>query len=289
MHKIPSPPQAFFDESGVNADDRVWDYGRACYALALSRGVPADMVLVPREPTPEMQRAYFDSIDKHLDAVAKSPFFGRHDNHRVAYRAMLAAAPAAAGAQGEDAVLFENVRGHVISELNKIARRIANVSPNVSEEVEQLAAMLVVGATEPLTPPAPQPAAADGGVRERAREIAGIITRNVCETDPADPDRPDTVSVRHGDLLLIAETAISAALSSHRQAGDGWLPIESAPKKGRVMLYDADRIPSILIAHWRHGAWWGDMTNSGRSIVWREATHWRPLPAPPAARSGGGG
>lgn len=74
-----------------------------------------------------------------------------------------------------------------------------------------------------------------------------------------------------------------------RQEGEGWLPIESAPKKGRVMLYDADRIPSILIAHWRHGAWWGDMTNSGRSIVWRDATHWRTLPAPPAARSGGGG
>lgn len=74
-----------------------------------------------------------------------------------------------------------------------------------------------------------------------------------------------------------------------RQEGEDWLPIESAPKKGRVMLYDADRIPSILIAHWRHGAWWGDMTNSGRSIVWRDATHWRTLPAPPAARSGGGG
>ena len=34
---MPTVPQAFFDEFGVNADDRVMDYGRACYAAALSQ------------------------------------------------------------------------------------------------------------------------------------------------------------------------------------------------------------------------------------------------------------
>ena len=36
---MPTVPQAFFDEFGVNADDRVMDYGRACYeaGLILSR------------------------------------------------------------------------------------------------------------------------------------------------------------------------------------------------------------------------------------------------------------
>lgn len=34
--RMPTVPQAFFDEFGVNADDRVMDYGRACYEAALA-------------------------------------------------------------------------------------------------------------------------------------------------------------------------------------------------------------------------------------------------------------
>lgn len=49
--------------------------------------------LVPLEITPEMQRAYFDVIDKNMHRVETDPRFGRHDSNREAYRAMLAAAP----------------------------------------------------------------------------------------------------------------------------------------------------------------------------------------------------
>lgn len=35
---MPTVPQAFFDEFGVNADDRVMDYGRACYEAGLNAG-----------------------------------------------------------------------------------------------------------------------------------------------------------------------------------------------------------------------------------------------------------
>ena len=52
---MPTVPQAFFDEFGVNADDRVMDYGRACYAAALSQtaGVvkPLPMDTAPRDGT----------------------------------------------------------------------------------------------------------------------------------------------------------------------------------------------------------------------------------------------
>ena len=55
---MPTVPQAFFDEFGVNADDRVMDYGRACYAAALSQtagvpeaGVQEGWVLVPAHGT----------------------------------------------------------------------------------------------------------------------------------------------------------------------------------------------------------------------------------------------
>lgn len=69
-------------------------------ALSQTAGVAEGWKLVPMEPTREMQKAYFESIDKHLERAMTSPFFGRFDNHRLAYRAMLAAAPAASG--GED-------------------------------------------------------------------------------------------------------------------------------------------------------------------------------------------
>src|SRR5882724_5000998 len=51
----------------------------------------ADSVPVPKEPTLEMQKAYFDSIDQHMHRVETDPYFGRFDNHRLAYRAMLLA------------------------------------------------------------------------------------------------------------------------------------------------------------------------------------------------------
>lgn len=64
-----------------------------------------------------------------------------------------------------------------------------------------------------------------------------------------------------------------------------WQPIDSAPRDGTyVLLYD-DRflhsVDSYLIARYEHGDWWGRPTKSGISHLWREATHWQHLPAPP--------
>lgn len=49
--------------------------------------------MVPVEITPEMQRAYFNVIDRNLKRVETDPGFGRHSSNAQAYRAMLAAAP----------------------------------------------------------------------------------------------------------------------------------------------------------------------------------------------------
>ena len=92
---MPTVPQAFFDEFGVNADDRVMDYGRACYAAALSQtaGVPDGWKLVPVEPTDEM-------IDAAWECDSATDYVGEHKRiHSAAdaYRAMLAAAPDASG------------------------------------------------------------------------------------------------------------------------------------------------------------------------------------------------
>lgn len=85
---LPTVPQAFFDEFGVNADDRVMDYGQACYdAGALS--ADGDFVMVPREATEAMVAAGNEASDWHI-----------RDADDV-YRAMLSAAPQQTGQEGE--------------------------------------------------------------------------------------------------------------------------------------------------------------------------------------------
>ena len=78
------------------------------------------------------------------------------------------------------------------------------------------------------------------------------------------------------ELSAIREAA--AALSVR-----GWQDIASAPKDGTfVLVTDARHPPCHLIARFKHNTWWGQQTQTGRAIVWREATHWQPLPEPPA-------
>ena len=64
---------------------------------AASRGepvaIPAGWKLVPLTPTLDMQRAYFDEVDRNMTRVENDYTFGRFDNNRLAYRAMLIAAP----------------------------------------------------------------------------------------------------------------------------------------------------------------------------------------------------
>src|SRR5688572_5585834 len=139
-HGLPELPEPLI--SGGNDNSRP-DLGRGCTgytadqvqqyakdyaaALALSRGVPADMVLVPREPTDAMVdagrvavmaldccgpkwtvRKHYEASgadpsgipDELLDAICPMP---KADRAELVYCAMIKAGRAAAGAQGEDA------------------------------------------------------------------------------------------------------------------------------------------------------------------------------------------
>lgn len=51
--------------------------------------------------------------------------------------------------------------------------------------------------------------AAQGAVREPGLSAAALIVRDVCESDPADPDDPNTVCVNVDDLLMFAQERIS--------------------------------------------------------------------------------
>ena len=67
-------------------------------------------------------------------------------------------------------------------------------------------------------------AEARGAERERARvdakAIAHDVVQSVCETDPADPENPNTVLVAMQDLYDIVQAEIDAALSRHADQGD---------------------------------------------------------------------
>jgi hypothetical protein len=64
------------------------------YAALSAAPVSApDGVVVPREITLEMQKAYFDVIDRNMERVQNDLRFGRFDSNKQAYQAMIAAAP----------------------------------------------------------------------------------------------------------------------------------------------------------------------------------------------------
>ena len=61
------------------------------------RHAPEGWQMVPRAPTLEMQKAYFESIDENMQRVQTDLRFGRFDNQRLGYQRMLAAAPKPGG------------------------------------------------------------------------------------------------------------------------------------------------------------------------------------------------
>jgi len=91
------------------------------------------------------------------------------------------------------------------------------------------------------------------------------------------------------DCEDIARAAVTAYLA---EAGDGWMPIETAPKDGtRVLLYPG----GAFTARWSEECQFGQFKTAPGwqifecedpyySVAEDEPTHWRPLPAPPAAQ-----
>lgn len=71
--------------------------------------------------------------------------------------------------------------------------------------------------------------------------------------------------------------------------GDGWMPIESAPKDGTNILAGVAGVPrSVGEMFWWSGGWrtW-DGENHTRTVAYPNV--WQPLPAPPRALDAGGG
>lgn len=105
----------------------------------------------------------------------------------------------------------------------------------------------------------------------------------VCEGTNCDDDTNGhnltCIVALHNSYLDLSATI--KALRAERE----WQPIETAPKDGTTFL--AYRSGIIMMAQWRksHN---GHMANGGEGWFypsWNPATHWMPLPAPPAIRA----
>lgn len=71
--------------------------------------------------------------------------------------------------------------------------------------------------------------------------------------------------------------------------GSGWMPIETAPKRGEVLIY-AEETGEQFVAFWGTSiedgeTAWCFARGSGVSFIVRDPTHWMPLPTPPAGEA----
>lgn len=213
--------------------------------------VESEYVLVPREPTPEMQRVYFTSIDANMHRVENDVKFGRYENMRIAYRAMIAAAPApnpSPAAKGGEAVrplkaigeeaeryrasrgpewckIFDTLRDYRMSNmawedgepgypLVDLMSRVGDTVTIADGEWEMVALADEIGLA--LATPSPQPANA---VREKLKQIIA--------KDRSGPElyeqRPDGVyqciGNADGECAMIARSALAALASDPAPAG----------------------------------------------------------------------
>ncbi len=145
-----------------------------------------------------------------------------------------------------------------------------------------------------------QPSAGRAAVLEEAAKLADRGNAAWLEKRDVTANKKEA---RDYETMAIACSHVAAAiraLSSHPQAdkpiddgaqGEGWLPIESAPRDGTAVLvhFLPNEVPSlnplICAAYWQKSdglmkpGYWRVFHSVGPSFT---ATHWRPLPTPPA-------
>jgi hypothetical protein len=90
------------------------------------------------------------------------------------------------------------------------------------------------------------------------------------------------------EAVDLIDTVVARVIDAapHAEAGDGWRDIETAPKDGTEILayFDKSRFYFILS--------WGQSMMPDKHFAWVDddgvpngiPSHWRPLPAPPAAQ-----
>jgi hypothetical protein len=80
------------------------------------------------------------------------------------------------------------------------------------------------------------------------------------------------------EAVDLIDTVVARLTPAPAEAGEGWMPIESAPKDGTVVIATDGK--AVQESYFSGTAW---RASSRQSELWSSPTHWRPLPAPPAA------
>ncbi|MBE0561823.1 MAG: hypothetical protein IH622_13555 [Ochrobactrum anthropi] len=177
-----------------------------------------------------------------------------------------------------------------------------------SEEAAKAAAQAdyqarILSALEPSAPDIGKPITAPSAARELALEEAAQAAENaMLEYNLSEcAGLADWAAFEVGqESGLVHAAAAIRSLSSpdHADAGkvegDGWLPIESAPRDGTSILavcagvHERTGIPFIPeVVEWTQYGWsnemWGEQPNHGVYYP----THWRPLPSAPSQEVAG--
>ena len=145
--------------------------------------------------------------------------------------------------------------------------------------------------TQPVSSPSPRAQA----LEEAARKHLKWFERFICDQDELNSSTPRKVAQNAQD----AADELRAALSSpdHADAGkvegDGWLPIETAPKDGTEFIGWDGKWPFRcsagkkyeLYPHMDGGPTYRDVWDGHYydSLTIEHPTHWRPLPSSPGA------
>lgn len=88
-----------------------------------------------------------------------------------------------------------------------------------------------------------------------------------------------------------SDPAPDPAAVSDRQAGEGWQPIETAPRDREVLIF-AEETGEMFVAFWGTDPEDGDQQwvfarSPSVSFIVRAPTHWMALPAPPSSTETG--
>ena len=248
--------------------------------------MPRDTVTVPVEITLEMQKAYFDVIDKNMERVQTDPRFGRFENNRQAYRAMISVAPSSdpeGGARGVQGSIADGQQCNEQSSQNLSPALRAYRSlfePPESDAYDNLAGALY-DIKRHIENGKPTDDVCVRTIERVLDQIDAAYTALRSELSKT-PSVPDNVSNLSG---------VSSAPNHQPHAvSQGWQDIETAPIKpaGEVESYYTFR---CLLSDNGGQAYEGfaEYTYKKKMLVWKNAsyracfpTHWMPLPAPPS-------
>lgn len=172
--------------------------------------------------------------------------------------------------------------------IQSAAAYLALSQPN---SAEKLIADLDAALKTEVGNPATEPSAARELALEEAAKIAFDISENGEYHGEASVD--STSSIYQQGAFEVYEAIRALSSQDHADAGkvegDGWLPIESAPKDGTSILavcagvHERTGIPFIPeVVEWTQYGWsnemWGEQPNHGIY----SPTHWRHLPSAPS-------